>query len=144
MKPWFLRLLAGGTDDGNVGLFLLRVFTGAAMLTHGVPKLIGGPGLWRGVGAVMGSIGAPGPAVFWGLMAALAEGVAAFTLALGFLSRASAAMVAFTMTVAAFIAHHGDPFAKREPALLYLAITLAFALKGGGKYSLDRAIGWGR
>ncbi len=136
-----LRCCAGDTTDGNAGLALLRIFTGAAMMTHGIPKLLGGPDLWHKVGGVMSAIGVPGPAVFWGFMAALAEGVASLALLLGAATRASAAMVAFTMSVAAFVAHRGDPFAQRELALLYLAVTLMFALKGGGKYSVDRAAG---
>jgi len=140
----FLRFCAGDTTDGNAGLALLRLFAGAAMMTHGVPKLLGGPELWQKVGSVMSAIGVPGPAVLWGFLAALAESLGALALALGVLTRASAALVAFTMSVAAFVAHRADPFSKRELALLYLAVMLLFVLKGGGKYSVDRAAGLAR
>lgn len=139
-----IRCCTGDTTDGNVGLAILRIFAGAAMMTHGVPKLLGGPELWGKVGSVMSAIGVPGPAVVWGFLAAAAEGFGALALALGFLTRASAALVAFTMAVAAFVAHRADPFSKRELALLYLAVMLMFMLKGAGKYSVDRAAGLAR
>jgi len=138
-----LSWVFGGTGDGNIGLLLLRVFAGAAMMTHGVPKLLGGAETWRGVGSVLAGIGVPGPAVFWGFMAAVSEGAGGLALALGLATRPAAAMIAFTMTVASFVAHRGDPFAKRELALLFLFVGLLYLFKGGGRYSADRAIGRG-
>ena len=135
-----LSIVCGGTRDPNIGLLLLRVFTGAAMMTHGIPKLMGGPRTWNGVGSVMTGIGAPGPAVFWGFMAAASEGVAALGLALGLATRLSAALMAFTMVIAAFVAHANDPFSTREKALLFLFIGLFYVLKGAGRYSIDRLI----
>lgn len=136
-----LKWIFSGMGDGNIGWLLLRVAAAAFMMTHGVPKLLGGPQTWKGVGSVLTGIGVPGPAVFWGFMAAIAESAAALAWAAGLATRLSAALVAFTMTVAAFVAHRADPFARKEMALLYLVIALAFVLKGAGRYSLDRAVG---
>ncbi len=136
-----LRWPMSGTGDGNIGLAMMRVAIGAFMMTHGVPKLLGGPDTWKGVGSVFTGIGVPGPAAFWGFMAAIAESVFALSLALGALTRLSAGMIAFTMAVAVFVAHRADPFARKELALLYLIVSLFFVLKGGGRYSADRALG---
>ncbi len=42
--------------------------------------------------------------------------------------------------MAAFGAHAGDPFAAREPALLYLFGCVALVLGGAGAWSLDAAV----
>lgn len=128
------------SDDGNLGLLLLRVFLGAAMLTHGIPKITAGPEMWEGVGGVMTKLGAPGPAVFWGFMAAVAESVGALFLLLGAFTTIASFMLAFTMAVAAFVAHAADPFDVKEKALLYLVGALLFLLKGAGRYSVDSII----
>lgn len=42
-----------------------------------------------------------------------------------------------TMLVAVFFVHGADPFAQREPALLYLLPYVMLLLTGSGRYSLD-------
>jgi putative oxidoreductase len=44
------------------------------------------------------------------------------------------------MTVAAFVAHAGDPFQKRELALFYSIAAVTLLLAGAGRYSLDALI----
>ncbi len=139
MKKVYGALWHAGSE-GNPAYLLLRVFTGLAMLTHGWPKLMAGPELWEGVGGVMGKIGIPGPAVFWGFMAAFAESIGAILLTVGLLAPTAAFLIGVTMAMAAFVGHAGDPFAKRELALLYLCICVLFMLKGAGRYSLDRLL----
>ena len=39
------------------GLLFLRIGLGAIFLMHGIPKLIGGPGTWRGLGKALGAVG---------------------------------------------------------------------------------------
>ncbi|OQA23982.1 MAG: DoxX [Verrucomicrobia bacterium ADurb.Bin345] len=128
------------SDDKNIGLLLLRVFVGIGMLTHGIPKITGGPEFWAGLGGVMTGIGVPGPTVFWGFMAAVAESVGALLLVFGACTTVASFLIVSTMTVAAFVAHASDPFATREMALLYLFCALFFMLKGAGRYSVDRLI----
>lgn len=142
MKGW-KRILSAGlavSDDPSPGLLFFRLFLGAGMIVHGYPKLARGPALWEGLGGVMTGIGVPGPAVFWGFMAAFAEGVGGLLLILGALTTPAALLIAFTMGVAAFVAHAGDPFSGREKALLYLFGALVFVFKGAGRHSVDAAI----
>lgn len=126
--------------DGNIGYLLFRVFIGIGMAMHGIPKLAGGVEVWEGVGGIMAQIGVPGLAVFWGFMAALAEGVGGMLLALGALTTVASFLMAVTMAVAAFAAHAGAPFFGRELALLYFFAALMFMFKGAGRYSVDNVI----
>lgn len=128
------------SDERNIGYLLLRVFVGIALMTHGIPKIAGGPERWESLGGVMGSIGIPGPAVFWGFMAAVAESVAALFLVVGAFTTISSFLIVVTMAVAAFVAHARDPFATRELALFFLFSSLLFMLKGAGRYSMDGLI----
>lgn len=134
----FYNVLWHTDREGNIGYLLLRVFTGLAMLTHGWSKLMGGPKGWEGLGGVMGGIGIPGPAVFWGFMAAFAESIGAILLAIGLLTPVAGFLIGITMAVAGFVAHAGDPFVVREKALLFLFIAILYMLKGAGRYSFDR------
>lgn len=120
-----------GTD---VGLLVLRVTGLGLALAHGLKKLPPGDGFVEGVGAM----GFPLPGLF-----AWAAGLAEFggiLIAVGLLTRPASAAACFTMAIAFFIAHGADPFAKKEMAFLYLLITLALALTGPGRFSIDRLI----
>ncbi len=136
----FGSMLFVTSDDRNIGYLLLRVFVGIALMTHGIPKIAAGPERWEGIGGVMGTIGIPGPAVFWGFMAAVAESVGALFLVVGAFTTVASFLIVVTMTVAAFVAHSGDPFSAREMALLFLFSGLCFMVKGAGRYSMDGLI----
>ncbi|MFU8779616.1 MAG: DoxX family protein [Kiritimatiellia bacterium] len=124
--------------EANLAYLALRIFVGIAMFTHGIGKLTGGPDSWRGLGRVMGSVGIPGPAVFWGFMAAFAESIGAVLLTVGLLTPVASFLIAVTMTVAVFVAHAGDPFSTRELGLMFLFTAVLFMFKGAGSYSVDR------
>ena len=127
------RILFGTSPDANPGILILRVFIGAAMMTHGCAKLFGGMEKFTGF---VTSIGVPAPQVM-AYLAALSESLGAFLLAIGLLTRPAAFMIICTMSVAIFGALEGLPFAKQELAWLYLVPALMFLLKGAGKWSLD-------
>jgi putative oxidoreductase len=128
------------SSDPNPGLLLLRIFIGLGILTHGAPKLMGGSETWSGLGAVMTGLGAPGPAVLWGFMAAFAEGVGGLMLIFGAATTLSSFLIVFTMSVAVLVVHAQDPFAKKELALLYLFGALLFLFKGAGRFSIDALV----
>ena len=131
------KKIAFGTDaDVNVGLPILRVFIGAALLTHGWGKMFGGLG---GFIEGVGKMGFPAPTVL-GFLAAFAESFGAILLAIGLLTRPAAFLIVATMAVAVFGAHGGQGFAKQEAAWLYLVPALFFLLKGAGQWSLDRLV----
>jgi putative oxidoreductase len=127
------RILFGTTPDANIGILLLRVFIGAALMTHGIPKMFGGlSGFTEGVAGM----GIPAPQLM-AFLAAFAESFGALFLLLGVLTRPSAFLIACTMAVAAVGAHGGQPFAKQEMAWLYFFPALLFMLKGSGRWSID-------
>lgn len=70
-------------------------------------------------------------------LAVFAEVLCALLLMAGLLSRWAAIPMAFTMFVAAFVAHGADPFSEKELALAYMMVYVALFLTGPGKYSVD-------
>lgn len=136
MKKWLIQ----GTDEGSVwneaAMTALRVFAGLSMaFAHGLGKLPPSPQFVDGVEGM----GFPLPVLFaWG--ASLAEFVGGLLLAVGLLTKPAALSIALTMVVAAFVAHAADPFQRKEMALLYFFICLIFAVRGAGKWSVDRRL----
>ena len=132
------KILFGGetglSAPANLGLTLLRIFTGVSlMMAHGVGKIPPSDGLITRAG----EMGFPVPIVFaWA--AALSEFVGGAFLALGFVTRLSSFFIAFTMATALYGVHFADPFDKQEKAFLYLFIALAYMFKGAGDWSIDR------
>ena len=127
-----------GSNDklGDAGLLVLRVFSGLAMaFSHGLGKVQNPGQIIEGAG----KMGIPMPMVS-GWLAILAEFLGGILLAMGLLTRPAAFLIAFTMGVAAFVAHGSDPFGKKEMALLYLGIMVLFLCTGAGRFSLDRLI----
>lgn len=120
----------------NLGLLLLRVAASAMMLTHGIPKI--GRFFAEGPIKFADPFGL-GPEISLGL-AIFAEVACAILVLVGFKTRLATIPVIFTMLVAAFYAHADDPFAKKEPSLLFLTLFLSVLLMGPGKYALDSLI----
>lgn len=122
------------TGSGAVGLLVLRVVAGAALMLHGLPK-IQSPFGWMGPNAGM-------PGVLQAL-AALAEFGGGLALILGLLTPVAALGIACTMAVAIVKVHLHDPFVaagggkSKELAAIYLAIALVLLLAGPGALSLD-------
>ena len=119
-----------------VGLLIVRLLAGSALMVHGWPK-IQNPFDWMP--------GAPFPSFLLAL-AALSEFGGGLALILGVLTPVAAFGVLCTMAVAVSIHFKGgDPWinppgeqgATYELALVYLGIALLLMLAGPGRYSLD-------
>jgi putative oxidoreductase len=133
----FKKLLFGGTGGGSLAtdivLAVLRAFTGITLaINHGWAK-IQEPSKMIGASE---KLGFPMPFVF-GWAANLTEFIFALFLAVGFLTRPSAFLIACTMLTAAFLQHARDPFARREPALMFLSIAIVFLVVGSGRFGID-------
>lgn len=124
----------------SIGLLVVRVGIAGYMTTHGwgkVSKVLSGDfkfadpiGLGEGFSLVM---------------AAGAEFGCALLVLIGLGTRFAAAPVVFTMIVAAFVVHAGDPWtmsggASKEPALIFAAAFLALIFTGAGRFSVDGMI----
>jgi len=121
----------------SVGLLLIRVYAGAALMSHGWGK-IQNPFHW------MDRSGDAPPGVFQAL-AAVSEFGGGLGLIVGLLTPLAAFGIACTMAVAVFKhASKGDPFVGRggsyEPALGYLVTAKLLMLTGPGRYSLDALV----
>ena len=131
------EILFGGESGlstvANMGLALLRIFAGVALMTsHGLTKL---PPSEQFVGGVA-NIGFPEPTGFaWA--AALSEFLGGALLALGLLTRPASFFIACTMLTALLGVLRSDPFSKQELTFLYLFIALCFLLKGASDWSID-------
>ena len=127
------KLPFAADSDANVGLLLLRVFIGGALITHGWGKMFGGLEKFTGFVA---SLGVPFPEIS-AFLAAFSESFGAILLAVGLLTRPAAFLIVCTMAVAIGGAHKGAAFSVQEPAWLYLVPALYFLIKGAGKWSAD-------
>ncbi|HWL94179.1 MAG TPA: DoxX family protein [Phycisphaerae bacterium] len=119
----------------DLGLLVLRIAFGGMLAGHGFGKLQDFSKMADsfpdplGIGHRMSLIGAVSGEFFCCLL-----------VMLGLATRLGAIGAAFTMGVAAFIVHGGDPFAKKEMALLYFAAFFALILLGPGRISVDEVI----
>lgn len=124
---------------------LPRMTAGLLLVPHGAQKLFGafgGAGL-DGTAQYLASIGfAPG--MFFAVMLGALEFFGGIALALGLLTRPIAAAVVVFMGVAVLV-HLPNGYAWNaggfEMPLFWGLIALACAIRGGGRYSLDRLLG---
>ena len=128
------------TTRADIAIAVLRATTGAIFLAHGAQKLfVFG---FAGVTAAFGQMGAPLPGVT-GPATALVEFFAGLALISGLLTRLSAVGLAITMVGAISLVHIGNGFFNPtgvEFPLALLGATVALAINGAGRYSLDALI----
>ena len=123
----------------NTGLLILRVGLGVMMITHGFPKLAGGPTGWEGLGGSMKVIGIDFLPVFWGFMAAAAEAVGGLFLILGLFFRPVNVLLAFTMLIATLVHFgKGDGLSGASHAIELGIVFFSLLFIGPGKYSIDK------
>jgi putative oxidoreductase len=119
----------------DLALLILRVSTGAMMLTHGWPKLANYAERSLNFRDPIG-IGS----AFSLQLAIFAEVICALLIIVGLATRVALIPLIITMTVAAFIVHADDPFSKQELALLYLFPFISLLFLGPGRFSVDALI----
>jgi putative oxidoreductase len=120
----------------DIWLLLLRFSIGVAMLTHGLPKL----GMLFSGDEVM-FIDPLGLGMTISLiLVVFAEFFCSILLIVGFGTRLSSIVLIFTMFIAVFVFHAGDPFVKKELGLIYMLIYINILVLGAGKFSVDKLI----
>lgn len=133
MNGFFMRRFQEGT------LGLLRVMAGLLFMQHGAQKLFG---MLGGFGGEPG-----GTADLLSLMglAGVLEFFGGLLVVLGLFTRPVAFVLAGEMAVAYFMRHAPQGFWPilngGELAALYAFVFLYFSARGGGRYSLDAALG---
>jgi putative oxidoreductase len=120
----------------------MRFCVGAIIIPHGYPKLFEG-----GTAAAAGTIAKLGlqPALAWAYLVGVTEFVGGILLAVGFLTRLAALAFVIEFVVIVFAVKFGSGFfgfkGGFELELLLGLLCLAIFFGGGGKLSVDRAIG---
>ena len=132
-------------SNGGFAALVLRVPVGMILAAHGAQKLFGwfgGYGL-EGTGQWLASIGLE-PGYLMALLAGGAEFFGGLALVLGLLTRPAAVVAAFTMLVAIFAVHIGNGLFMAnngyEYALTLFAATVALAIQGAGRFSVDNLL----
>jgi putative oxidoreductase len=124
---------------------LMRIVTGAFLLPHGAQKLFG---LFGGdinhAAAFFSKVGIE-PALPLAYATGVVEFFGGLLLALGLLTRIAAAAVVVMMAVAILSVHLANGYfwtsLGYEYPLMWGLFAFAIFLHGGGRFSLDRAIG---
>lgn len=124
---------------GSLGLLILRIGAAGMMIYgHGWSKFAG---FAENASVFPDPLGIGNHASM--ALSTFAEFFCAVALVLGLATRLAAVPLVINMLVAALIVHAGDPWMKKEFALLYAVPFITLLLAGGGKYSLD-AVLWTR
>jgi putative oxidoreductase len=139
MYPGLANFYASWRDIADTAV---RVVIGYNLFMHGWVKLtVMGA---AGVGGFMAKSGLhPGIAFAWA--AIFLETIGALCIVFGLFTRFFAAALAIEMLIAMITVHwaHGFSYTKGgyEYVLLLGIVLFAIAIRGGGRYSIDRAIG---
>ena len=122
----------------DVAKLVLRLTVGLLILLHGISKIQGGPGF---ILDIVEKAGLPGP---FGYAVYAGEVVAPILVIVGFWTRVAAVVIAINMIVAVLLVHTGELLQLSpegggwalELQGLYLAVSIAIALLGAGRYSV--------
>ena len=127
--------MSSGPLANDLGLLILRILSGAVLLSHGYPKFqkilegnlqFGDP---LGIGQV--------PSLY---LSTFAEFLCAILIIIGLFTRLSLIPLIINMSVAFFIVHATDDFATKEKSILFLGMFIVLFLTGAGRFSIDNKI----
>lgn len=120
----------------DIVIFVVRLFVGFAMISHGFPKL---QQLIEGGEIQFFDFLGLGTKVSLALTV-FAEFVCSIFIILGLFTRIATGFLIFTMIIATFVVHGSDGFDTRELSLLYLSVYLMIISFGAGRFSVDHMI----
>jgi len=134
----------------DAALLILRLMLGIVFFPHGMQKLFGWFGGYGFSGTFdMFTTKMEIPAVF-AFLAIMAEGLGSLGLISGLMTRIAAFGIAVNMAVAVYMLHWQNGFFMNwfgnqkgegyEYHLLAIAIAVVLMIKGGGKWSVDKAL----
>lgn len=121
----------------HLGLLILRIGIGIMFITHGTPKLLGGPEYWKAIGENMQYLGITFAPVFWGFMGGFAETIGGLCLILGIFYRPACMLLFITMIVAS--TRHlalGEGLGEASHAIEAAILFLSLLFIGSGKFRL--------
>lgn len=116
-------------------LLVLRLFFGGMIMWHGIGKIVNFETLVTTF---------PNPIHlghrFSLIMAIFAEAFCGLAVVAGAFYRLALIPLIFTMVIALLVVHHGQAFAHKELALIYLVMFVLMYVMGAGGFSLDDLI----
>lgn len=116
-------------------LLWARIVFGFLFMSHGVTKWI----MFKDIAETFPDpIGIGSEVSFW--LVLFAEILCSLGFMLGALFRLCLIPMIFTMCIAVFVIHAGDPLVKVEPAMMYLTIFILMYIIGPGKFSIDNIL----
>jgi uncharacterized membrane protein YphA (DoxX/SURF4 family) len=127
-------------DDGQMttqaawGLLLLRMAMGFGFAFHGFAKFKGGI---ENTSNWFDSLGIPG---IFAYGVALLEVMGGFALIAGVATKLVALLLAIVMTVAIWKVKFANGYLSYELETMYLAASIALALNGSGRFSIDQTL----
>ncbi len=116
---------------------MIRIVAGACLYAHVWPKFHAGPVVIAGSMAKSGF----NPGLFFAYAAMFLESVGATCIIVGLFTRFFAAALAIEMALICFVVMRPQGWGRMEETFIWGILLFAIALRGGGPYSLDRAIG---
>jgi putative oxidoreductase len=126
---------------GDIAYALVRVVIGYNLLMHGWGKFNNG---FAGVSGYMTKVGLE-PHGLFAASAMFLETIGALCIIVGLLTRFFAAALAIELGIAFLVVHMAKGFSVGqggyEYVLLLGIVMFAISMRGGGRYSIDRAIG---
>ncbi len=141
--------LVSTKDD--VAVMIVRLGLGIVFFPHGMQKLLGwfgGYGFSGTLGFFTNNLHVP---VLFAVLAILAEGLGSLGLITGLLTRVAAFGITVNMAVAVAMLHYQNGFFMNwfgnqkgegyEFHLLVISMGIALMIAGGGRWSVDRALG---
>ena len=129
------NLLFPNKPNSTVASLLLlaaRIIFGLLLLSHGIQKWTN----FQEMSSVFPDPLGVGSSVSLGL-AIFAELACSLGFIFGVLYRLALIPMIFTMLMAFFVIHGGDPFAVKELAFVYLVIFVLMLIAGPGKFAID-------
>ncbi len=134
-------------DRVDLGLLVIRVGLGLNMVAHGLPKMLGGPEKWAGLGGAMRFVGlelGESLQIVFGFLAAFAELGGGLFVALGFLFRPSLVLLVPTMVVAASLhLGKGEGYTAASHAIEVGLVFVGLFVSGPGRYRIRLVKGGG-
>lgn len=127
--------MSSGPLANDLGLLILRILSGAVLLTHGYPKLqkILAGDLNFGDPIGLGQI----PSLY---LTTFAEFFCAILVIIGLYTRLALIPLIINMAVAFFIVHAADDFGTKEKSVLFLGMFIVLFFTGAGRYSIDNKL----
>ncbi|MBU3668717.1 MAG: DoxX family protein [Candidatus Taylorbacteria bacterium] len=118
----------------DIGLLILRIVVGLVFIVHGYGKV-------TGIDQTIGFFGMLGFPAVLAYVVAYVELLGGISLVIGYGSKISSALLAFTMLVAIIKVHGPKGFNNSEFVLTLMAANLAIFFAGSGKYALGAKCG---